>query len=87
MQALTIIYWIRVSLGILAALISVAINVQDVYTAISVAILVFLATNYLIRWQFKEKVEKKSKILTTGIGAYFMTWLVMWILFYTLLRT
>jgi predicted PurR-regulated permease PerM len=86
MEALSIIYWTRVVLGILAALISVALNIQDIYTAIAVAILVYLLTNYIIRWQYKQKVQSPSKIITTGIGAYFLTWVVMWVFFYTLLR-
>ena len=86
METMSIIYWTRVVLGVLAALINVAIDVRDIYTGISVAILLYLLTNYVIRWQYKTKVENPSKIITTGIGAYFLTWIVMWILFYTLLR-
>jgi hypothetical protein len=35
---------------------------------------------------FVGKVEKQSKIFTTGVGAYFLSWLVMWVLFYTLMN-
>jgi PKD repeat protein len=29
------------------------------------------------------KVEKPSKVFTTGIGAYFLVWIVCWVLFIT----
>ena len=86
MDTLSLIYWGRVALGILAATISVAINIQDIYSGISVAILVYLITNYIIKWRYNAKVQNPSKILTTGIGAYFLTWVVMWILLYTLVH-
>ena len=85
MEVLSIIYWMRVALGVLAATISVALNIQD-YSGISVAILLYLITNYIIKWRYNAKVQNPSKILTTGIGAYFLTWIVMWILLYTLVH-
>ena len=84
MDTLSIIYWIRVVLGVAAALISVALNIQDIYSGISVAILLYLSTNYILKWRYNAKVQNSSKILQTGIVAYFLTWIVMWILFYTL---
>ncbi len=84
METLSIIYWIRVVLGVAAALISVALNIQDTYSGISVAILLYLSTNYILKWRYNAKVQNSSKILQTGIVAYFLTWIVMWILFYTL---
>ena len=34
--------------------------------------------------KFITKVEKPSKLFTTGIGAYFLTWIVSWILILSL---
>jgi hypothetical protein len=50
------------------------------------AIIVYIITHYVLKWQFIAKVEKPSKVLWTGIGAYFLTWIVTWTLFFTLLN-
>ena len=90
MKPLNIIYWSRVGFGVLAALVcALLINVEEVsnplISGMSVGILVYLVTYYLIKWQFMAKVEKQSKMFTMGIGAYFLTWIVAWVLFYTLI--
>jgi len=90
LKPLNIIYWSRVGFGVLAALVcALLINVEEVanplISGMSVGILVYLVTYYLIKWQFMAKVEKQSKIFTMGIGAYFLTWIVAWVLFYTLI--
>jgi len=90
LKPLNIIYWSRVGFGVLAALVcALLINVEEVanplISGMSVGILVYLVTYYLIKWQFMAKVEKQSKIFTMGIGAYFLTWIVAWGLFYTLI--
>jgi len=86
MKILTVIYWSRVSLGVIAAVVCVALNVQDFLTSMSLGMLVYLVTNYVFRRKFVAKVEEPSKLVTTGIGAYFVTWFVTWILLYTLLH-
>lgn len=86
MKTLSIIYWSRVCLGIFAALLCVVLNIQSLLSGVSLGMLVYLFTNYVFKWLFTAKLEKPSKLITTGIGAYFFTWLVTWILFYTLSR-
>jgi len=44
----------------------------------------YIITYYILKMKFIDKVEKPSKIVTTGIGAYIMTWLVSWMLFFTM---
>ena len=90
LKPLNIIYCSRVGFGVVAALVCVLlIDVSKVanplVTGISVAILVYLITYYILKWQFMTKVEKPSKVSTMGIGAYFLTWIVCWCLFYTLI--
>jgi hypothetical protein len=89
MQTITIIYWTRVLLGVIAALISILIGSLilefNLLNSISIALLVYVASYYMYKSLFLEKVEKPSIILSTGVGAYFMSWIVMWVLFYTLL--
>jgi len=96
MQPLKLLYWIRFGLGIAAAAICTLYNVlaerltsTDVsifLSGLSLALLFYLATYYIIKMKFLHKVEKPSKLVTTGIGIYFFSWLVFWVLFYTLLR-
>jgi hypothetical protein len=48
---------------------------------ITVALAVYLVSFYLLKARLGAKVEKPSKIMTMGIGMYFFTWIVCWILF------
>ena len=88
MKPISIIYWSRASLGLLAALLSTLISSLDTlgfFNGISVALLVYIVTYYLFKSFFLAQVEKPTKIFTTGIGAYFLTWIVGWVILYTLL--
>jgi hypothetical protein len=88
MKPTTIIYWTRTIFGIVAAFLSTLLSSVDTLSflnGISIALLVYLVTYYLYKALFLKKMEKPSKIFTTGIGAYFLTWIVAWIVFYTLL--
>ena len=87
MKPLNIIYWSRVGFGVVAAVICVLLGINNLLNGMSVAILVYLISYYLLKWQFMIKVEKPSKVYTMGIGAYFLTWIVAWGLFYTLMQT
>ena len=89
LKPLNVVYWSRVGFGAVAALICVLlIDVEKVanplISGMSVGILVYLITYYILKWRFSIKVEKPSKVFTMGIGAYFLTWIVAWVLFYTL---
>jgi len=86
MKTLTVIYWSRVGLGVIAAVVCAALNIQNFLTSLSLGMLVYLVTNYVFRWKFAVKVGETSKLATIGIGAYFITWFVTWILLYTLLH-
>jgi len=87
LKPLNIIYWSRVGFGVVAAVICVLLGINNLLNGMSVAILVYLISYYLLKWQFMIKVEKPSKVYTMGIGAYFLTWIVAWGLFYTLMQT
>jgi hypothetical protein len=97
MKTLTLIYWIRFGLGIAAAALCTFYNIfagsltrMDVrvfFSGFSLALLFYLATYYIIKIKFLYKVDKPSKLVTTGIGIYFFSWIVFWVLFYTLLRS
>jgi hypothetical protein len=96
MKTLEIIYWARLALGITAALIctgyGVATNTivkeNPTYTTLlnglSIALVTYLISYYIIKSKFSLKVEKPQKLLTTGIGIYFISWIVFWVLLYTI---
>ena len=89
MKPLAVIYWTRVLLGVAAALISTFLNTftRDInfLNGLSVALLLYIVTYYVYKALFITKTEKTSKIFTTGVFAYFITWIVAWTLFYTIL--
>lgn len=92
MKPLTVIYWTRVLLGAVAALICTFLSTFsreisfNFLNGLSIALLVYIITYYVYKYLFIVKVEKPSKIFFTGVGAYFMTWIVAWILLFTLLQ-
>ena len=88
------LYWIRVALGITAGLISAIVaffigGLTDLTTLINcftVALIIYLASYYVLKPMFKNKIEKQSKILSTGVAMFFFAWLPFFILFFTLIK-
>jgi PKD repeat protein len=87
LKTLNVIYVLRIVLGIIAALITtfvVDLRVGDpLISGISIGILFYIISYYILKWQFLNKVEKPSKIFTMGIGAYFLTFILCWTFFVT----
>ena len=84
------LYWLRVVLGMVAGAITAVLaffgNINDLTTllnSITLALLIYFVTYYIIRGYYKNKIEKQSKILSTAIGMYFFAWLSFFVLFYT----
>lgn len=93
MKPVVLIYLSRLGLGIVSAFISTFIALLQNETSITtfmngltVALFIYLVSYYVLKVVFKSKVEKQSKIMTMGIGIYFFTWLVFWILVYSILK-
>jgi len=61
------------------------IDIALFLNSMSLAIIVYLISYYLIKNKFVLKVEKTQKLFTTGIGIYFLSWLVFWVLLYTII--
>jgi len=87
------LYWIRVVLGVVAGALSAGIALylplNDLSTLIdsfTIALLVYLVSYYPLRAVFTKKIDKASKILSTGIIMYFFVWLPFFILFFTLFK-
>ena len=87
MKTLNVIYIIRIGLGALAALVATLLidlkSGDPLINGITVALAVYILTYYLLKMQFSNKVEKESKILTMGIGIYFIIFVFCWVLFTT----
>jgi len=97
MKTLETIYWLRLALGITAALICTGYGlatdtiVKENFTlttfinGLSLALITYIISYYVIKLKFSLKVEKTQKLITTGIGVYFLSWIVFWVLLYTLI--
>ncbi len=99
MKHLQIVYWLRLGLGIVAALLCIGYGIAtDTITndltkitfntfmnGMSIALVTYLVSYYIIKRKFTLTVEKPKKLVTMGIGIYFLAWLVFWILLYTLI--
>ncbi|MCW4028822.1 MAG: hypothetical protein NWE92_04155 [Candidatus Bathyarchaeota archaeon] len=89
------LYWMRAALGIIAAVITAFVSFyfsnpldySALFNAISIAIIIYFITYYIFKATYKNKIEKQSKILSTGIGMYFFAWIAFFVLFYTTIRT
>ncbi|MCL2477396.1 hypothetical protein [Candidatus Bathycorpusculum sp.] len=88
------LYWLRATLGIatggitaaLAHFVFGATGITSLINCISVAILLYLITYYILRGVYKSKVEQQSKILSTGIGIFFFAWIAFLVIFYTAMQ-
>jgi len=85
MKPLTLVYWSRVGLGIIAALVCFLLRLDSFLSGLSLGILFYILTYYILKRQFLAKVEKTAELFKMGIGAYFLSWIVMWSLFFTLM--
>ncbi|MEM3577999.1 MAG: hypothetical protein QXX51_06030 [Candidatus Bathyarchaeia archaeon] len=99
MKPLTVVYWLRVAFGILAAVLCIGYGMaagsitsdaskfhwNTFLNGVSIALVVYILSYYVIKAFFMAKVEKPQKLFTMGIGIYFLSWLVFWILLYTLI--
>jgi hypothetical protein len=54
------------------------------FNSMSIAVITYVLSYYVVKAGFKGKVAKSSKLLTTGIGIYFLSWIVFYIMLYTI---
>lgn len=96
MKPLETVYWLRFGFGILAALICIGYgvaansissgrNVNLLLNSVSLAIIVYVLSYYVMKAGFRPKVQKTQKLFTTGIGIYFLSWMTFFALLYTML--
>lgn len=86
MKPLTRIYCCRVGLGIIAALSCTLLRLDSLLSGLSFGILFYILTYYILKRLFVAKVEKTSELFKMGIGAYFLSLIVAWTLFFTLMH-
>jgi len=88
------LYWIRTALGIIAAALSAVVaflignmtNIDTLVNSFTIALIIYLLSYYILKPLFQKKIEKQSKILSTGVFMYFLAWLPFFILFYTMMK-
>lgn len=101
MRPLEKVYWSRLALGIVAAVVCAGYalaaneipqvvdpfptNTTLLFNSASIAIIIYLFSYYVIKMKYGNVIAKASKIVTTGIGVYLLSWIVSWILFFTIL--
>jgi hypothetical protein len=96
MKPLETIYWLRLGLGIVAAFVCIGYVLAvggisktaepiTFMNSVTLAILTYLGSYFIIKRRFLTRVEKPTKLITTGIGIYFISWAVFWVLIYTVL--
>jgi hypothetical protein len=100
MTPLQKIYWLRVALGIVAAIICIGyglatgtiskipseFKITTLLNGMSLALITYILSYYgVIKPKFTLAVEKPQKLFTMGIGIYFIAWLVCWVLLYTII--
>jgi hypothetical protein len=62
------------------SLVSQMSQTNTLLNGITVALLVYLVSYYIMKAKLSSKVEKQSKIMSMGIFIYFFTWLIVWVL-------
>jgi hypothetical protein len=98
MRPIVQLYWLRVATGAIAALICIGyaiavpgtlssqgIQLSTFINSLTIALAVYLVSFYILKPRFLPKLDKPTKFATTGIFMYFITWLVVWVLLFTLL--
>jgi len=83
LETLSIIYTIKIALGILAAALCLALGVDNIISGVGICLSVYFGADRLLKRIFIEKVEKLTTITKTGAGIYVITWIFMWVLLYT----
>jgi len=77
----------RIGFGIIAAIVAtLVVNLKvgaPIINGVTVGLAVYLVSFYLLKWLFMNKVEKPTKILTMGVGAYALAFIFCWTLFVT----
>jgi len=86
LKPLDVIYMVKAFLGALTAIVCLLLRIDNLFTAIGIAMLIYLISDRILRQIFIEKVER-SLVTKTGIGIFIVTWLFLWIVLYTFMNS
>jgi len=62
------------------SLVSLISNLNMLLNGITIALLIYLVSYYVLKARYASQVEKQSKIMSMGIFIYFFTWLIVWVI-------
>lgn len=87
------VFWLRVGLGVLAGTISAIFGSTMLhahergYTGLGIVIVLFIISYGIAKaLRVPLPLSDKRKLVMTGIGSYFLMFLVSWILVYTIIN-
>ena len=80
------IFWLRVGFGAVAGALAELLFGEDYQSGVLMAILVYLASYYLVRfiWGAQFKKEEMTKLYTAGIGSFALLFVFLYIFLFTL---
>ncbi len=55
------------------------------FNGITLMLVVYLLSYYVIKAKYASQVVKPTKLMTTGIGIYLLGWIVFWVFLYTVI--
>jgi hypothetical protein len=62
------------------SLVTVISSINTLLNGITIALLLYLVSYYILKAKYASQVEKQSKIMSMGIFIYFFTWLIVWVI-------
>lgn len=74
-----VVYWVRVIFAVPTGLLSFLLKLSD-WRALSFGIMMYLISYYIIRYGLNmdpNSVGGTSKLMTIGVGSFFMVWLAV----------
>jgi hypothetical protein len=60
-------------------------SLNTLLNGVTIALLIYLISYYVMKGKYSAQIEKKSKIMSMGIFIYFFTWIIVWVLTLTAL--
>lgn len=86
LEPVTLIYWVKVALGVVSAILCVLLPVGNLFGGIGIGVLTYVVSDKVLRRMFIGKIDKPSTITKTGIGIFVIAWVFFWVLLFTLIN-
>jgi hypothetical protein len=62
------------------SLLTLISSINTLLNGITIALLIYLVSYYVLKAKYSSQIEKQSKIMSMGIFIYFFTWIIIWVL-------